>query len=87
MLEPFLDLLGGREDDLDVVPEREAQIFDRLGIERIDQRDADRVVADADRQRAMQPRETGGNQLQDLRRESRLPSRSTTSVPSASAIV
>ena len=36
------------------------------GIERIDQRDADGVVRDADRQSAMEAREAGRNQIAEL---------------------
>ena len=39
-LDPIFDLLGRRDDDMDVFAEREAEIFRRAQIERIDQRDA-----------------------------------------------
>ncbi len=39
------------------------------GIERIDERDADPVVLFADRQRAMQTREAGRDEMEDLRSE------------------
>ena len=60
--DPLFDLLGRRNDDVDVFAEREAEIFRRAQIERIDQRDCECVVRQADRQSAMQPREPAGNQ-------------------------
>ncbi len=39
--EPFLDLQAGRENDLDVATQGKTEILDRLGIERIDERDSD----------------------------------------------
>ncbi len=44
LAQPLLDLGAAGEDDMDVAAESEAQVFDRLGIERIDERDADGVV-------------------------------------------
>ena len=52
--DPIFDLFGRRDDDVDVFAEREAEIFRRAQIERIDQRDPQSVVGKADRQRAMQ---------------------------------
>ena len=70
---------------MDVLAQREAKIFRGAQIERIDQRDAERVVAHADRQRAMQPREAGRNQAQDFRRDFVF-GKIDESVPSASAM-
>src|SRR5437764_11661743 len=44
-LDPVLDLPGRRDHDVNVFPQRKAQIFRRAEIERIDQRDGERVVA------------------------------------------
>ncbi len=49
-LDPFLDLLGGRDDDVNVLPQGEAQIFRRAQIEWIDQRDRDLILVLSERQ-------------------------------------
>ncbi len=54
---------------MNVAPEGETQVFDRLGIERIDECDLDRVILVSDRQGAMEPGEAGRDETQNLRRE------------------
>ena len=45
LLDPLLDLLGRRNDDIDILAERKAEIFGRTRIERVDQGDAQRLAA------------------------------------------
>ena len=57
LFDAFLDLLGWRDDDINVLAESETKIFARAQIERINQSDANGIADQSNRQRAMQPRQ------------------------------
>ena len=65
LLDPFLDLLGRRDDHIDILPEREPEILRSARIEGICQRHSNGVAGNGDRQGAMQARETARNQLEN----------------------
>ena len=57
LFDAFLDLLGWRDDDINVLAKSETKIFARAQIERINQSDANGIADQSNRQRAMQPRQ------------------------------
>ena len=63
-----LDLFLRRYNDVDVAIQREAQILRDLRVERVHQCHGERIAAHAERHRAVQARETGGDQPQHFRR-------------------
>ena len=68
LFDQVLDLIGRRDDNIDIFAKREPQVLARAQIERIDQRKADGVTEQPDRQRAMQPRQSARDQPQNLGR-------------------
>src|SRR5436190_9209675 len=66
-LDLIFDLLGWRNDDLNLFAEREAKILGRAMIERINESDMQYVATYFDRQRAVQPSEATRNQTQNFR--------------------
>ena len=66
LFQAFLDLLARGKHHLDVAAQREAQIVDRLCIERIDQRDPDGVLLHAHWQGAVQAGQPCGNRTQNF---------------------
>ena len=68
-LDPLLDLLGRGDDDVNVFAKRKAEIVRRPQVERIDERDGDAVIARAERQGAMKPRQTARDETEDFRRK------------------
>ena len=73
LLDPLFDLLGRRNDDVDVFAEREAKIFRRAQIERIDAARRECVFRSAQSaERRCNRARPAGNQAQNLRREFRV---------------
>ena len=62
LLDQLFDLLRRRHDDLDVFAQRETQILCHVRIERIDQRHSERRFTHVNRQRAVQPSQSAGNE-------------------------
>ena len=52
---------------MDLAIKGEAQIFCDLGVERIDERDKNRVIRMTHRQRSVKPRQPAGNEMQRVR--------------------
>jgi len=69
LLDPLFDLLGRRNNDVNVFAECEAKIRGSAMIERINERDMHYVAAHFDRQRAVQPGQSARNQTQNFRRD------------------
>src|SRR6185503_6781751 len=65
-LEALFHLLRRRYQNSHIFPEREPQILRRAQIERIDENDTDQVVAQSDRQRALEAREASRNRATDF---------------------
>ena len=65
----IFDLLRWRNDHVNVFTEREAKILCRVLIERINQRDTQRITAHFNRKRAVQPCQSAGNETQHFGRD------------------
>ena len=62
LVDHFLDEVVRRDDDDDFAAEGEAQVLERLRVERIDQGDVQAVFVEIDGKRAVQAGGAGGNQ-------------------------
>jgi hypothetical protein len=66
LFDAIFDLFRRDDDNINVFAEGEAKILGRARIERINQRNAQRVAGHPNRKRAMETGQAAWNQLQDL---------------------
>jgi hypothetical protein len=68
LFDSIFDLLGRRNDNIDLFAQGKTEVLSRAKVERINQCDAQNVPAHSNRKRAVQPRQPARNQAHNFRR-------------------